>query len=193
MGKTPTTKSPRANKANKPVFIGLDKAGQPPAFEYARQASSSIHNQGLFASKDIPKDEYIIQLLGERISKKESNRRGCDQHDKSLTENVGSVYIFKLTDKHDIDCNYEWNLARLTNHSCNPNAETQNVDGEIWLVALRDIAEGEELTIDYGYAVEHWEDHPCRCGSETCVGYIVRKEDWKRLKKLVKNRKSETA
>ena len=126
MGKTPTTKSPRANKANKPVFIGLDKAGQPPAFEYARQASSSIHNQGLFASKDIPKDEYIIQLLGERISKKESNRRGCDQHDKSLTENVGSVYIFELTDKHDIDCNYEWNLARLTNHSCNPNAETQN-------------------------------------------------------------------
>jgi len=122
-----------------------------------------------------------------------SCRRACDQHDKSLTENVGSVYIFELTDKHDIDGNYEWNLARLTNHSCNPNAEAQHLDGEIWLVTLRDIAEGEELTFNYGYAVDHWEDHPCRCGSENCVGYIVRKEDWKRLIKLVRNRKAETA
>ena len=195
MGKSPDTKPTKTRKAAKPVLIGLDENGQPPHFPYVRPASSAIHNQGLFAAQAIPKDAYIIQYLGERISKKESERRGCAQHDKSLEENVGSVYIFELTEKHDIDGNYDWNIARLSNHSCEPNAEAQNVDGEIWLIALRDIGEGEEITFNYGYAVEHWQDHPCRCGSKGCVGYIVRKEDWKRLKKLAKksDRPSETS
>lgn len=191
MGKD--AKTTKAKKKKKPVFIGLDKDGNPPEFPYVRYASSAIHNTGLFASKKIPKEEFIIQYLGERITKKESNRRGVAQHDLSLSENTGSVYIFEIDDKHDIDGNFDWNIARLANHSCSPNCEAQNADGEIWLVALRDIKKGEELTFDYGYALEHWEDHPCRCGSENCVGYIVRKEDWSKLRKLLKRRKTVSA
>src|SRR5690606_2003342 len=114
-----------AKKRKKPVHIGLDEQGNPPNFPYVRTSRSSIHNQGLFAAKRIPKDEYIIQYLGERVTKKESNRRGLVQHDVSLEDNVGSVYIFEVDDKYDIDGNFDWNIARLANHSCSPNCEAQ--------------------------------------------------------------------
>ena len=172
------------------LYLGLDESGNTPDFPFAKVKTSSIHNRGLFAAKRIPKDEYVIQYLGEIISKKESNLRGIDQHDKSLSEDVGAVYIFELDDQRDIDGNFEWNDARLANHSCSPNCEAQNIDGEIWLVALREIKKGEEITFDYGYALEHWKDHPCRCGSEGCVGYIVRAEDRKKLKKILGKRKT---
>lgn len=192
MAKKASPKTAAPKKPRKPTLVGLDENGQPPKFPYVKTASSRIHNRGLFAAKRIPQDAYVIQYLGERIGKKESNRRGLAQHDRSLAGDVGSVYIFELDEKRDIDGNYEWNIARLANHSCSPNCEAQNVDGEIWLVALRDVAKGEEITFDYGYALEHWEDHPCRCGSPDCAGYIVRTEDRlklaARLRKLAKKK-----
>ncbi|MGY8695197.1 MAG: SET domain-containing protein, partial [Verrucomicrobiia bacterium] len=96
------------------------------------------------------------------------------------------VYIFDLDEKHDLDGNFDWNIARLANHSCNPNCEAQDIAGEIWFVALCDIREDDELTFDYGYALEHWKEHPCRCGSKNCIGYIVRTGDRKQLKKILK-------
>jgi len=187
MPKVETKRKPR-KRARKRVFIGLDEEGRPPAFPFVVSGASGIHQNGLFAAKRIPKDALVIQYLGERLSKKESNRRGLAQHDLSQESGQGSVYIFELDDKRDIDGNFEWNLARLANHSCEPNSEAQNIDGEIWLVALRTIKKGEEITFDYGYALEHWEDHPCRCGSKRCVGYIVRKEDRKKLAKILRRR-----
>lgn len=183
-------KNKKVKKSKKRVFIGLDENGNPPEFQYAYHRKSSIHNNGLFATEPIPEGEYVIQYLGEKITKKESTRRGIAQHDKSITEDVGSVYIFELDDKYDIDGNFEWNISRLANHSCSPNCEAQIVDGEIWFVAIKDIEKDEELTFDYGYALEHWEDHPCLCGSDNCVGYIVRKEDRNRLKKIIKKKSS---
>ena len=36
--------------------------------------------------------------------------------------------------------------------------------------------------------MESWEDHPCRCGSENCVGYIVAAEYWPKLRRILKKR-----
>jgi len=63
-----------------------------------------------------------------------------------------------------------------------------NLKGKIWLVALRDIEEGEELTFDYGYALEHFLDHPCHCGASTCPGFIVAKEERSKLRKILRKR-----
>ncbi len=178
-------RKPKTPKKRQPIWVGLDPDGAPPDFPYARASTSAIHNQGLFAAQPIPKDASIIQYLGERVTKRESNRRGLAQHDLSAQAGVGSVYIFEIDARHDIDGNFPWNVARLANHSCSPNCEAQNVGGEIWFVALRDIPKGEELTFDYGYALEHWRDHPCRCGSDNCVGHIVRREDWKKLRRIL--------
>jgi len=189
MGKT-ASKAKKRKKAKAPKYLGLDKNGQPPDFPYITAAASKIHNQGLFAAKTIPEEAYVIQYLGELVKKKESTLRANAQHDRSQSEDVGSVYIFELDEKTDIDGNFDWNLARLANHSCAPNCEAQNVEGEIWLVSLRKIRKGEEITFNYGYAVEHWKDHICRCRSKNCVGHIVREEDWDELAKLKAKREA---
>jgi len=173
-------------KSKKRKFIGLDKNGNPPEFPYVEVRYSSIHNHGLFAAKKIPKDTYFIQYLGELIRKKESTHRAINQFESAQKQDEGSVYIFDLNEKHDLDGNFEWNIARLANHSCNPNCEAHDVKGEIWFIALRNIKKGEELTFNYGYDLEHWEEHPCHCGADNCVGYIVREEDRKKLRKILR-------
>ncbi|MGY8695196.1 MAG: hypothetical protein ACKVGW_13510, partial [Verrucomicrobiia bacterium] len=62
-------KKSMAPESKKRKFIGLDSKGNPPEFPYVLTTSSSIHNRGLFATKDIPQDAYIIQYLGEKVSK----------------------------------------------------------------------------------------------------------------------------
>ncbi|MGB9601579.1 MAG: SET domain-containing protein [Verrucomicrobiia bacterium] len=127
---------------------------------------SKIHGSGVFASKKIPANTLIIEYVGKKISKQEAKRL-CQE---------GNNYIFELDDETDIDGSVEWNLARFINHSCSPNAEAQIIDGHIWIVAIRDIEEGEEITFNYGYDLENYREHPCRCGAENCVGFIVAEE-----------------
>lgn len=147
--------------------------------------SSSIHNRGIFARTDIAKDDPIIEYLGEKITKAESQRRGDALHAKSKKTGGAAVYIFTLNKKHDLDGAKGRNPARYINHSCAPNCEAYIGRGRIWIHALRDIKEGEELTYNYGFDVDTWEDHPCRCGAERCVGYIVAEDQWPKLLKAM--------
>ncbi|MEA3379154.1 MAG: hypothetical protein U9Q69_06000, partial [Nanoarchaeota archaeon] len=41
---------------------------------------------------------------------------------------------------------------------------------------------GEEISYDYGYDINNFKEHICRCGSKNCIGYIVGKEHWSKLK-----------
>jgi SET domain-containing protein len=152
-------------------------------------ASSSIHARGLFATSDIEPDSKVIQYLGEKISKKESERRALEWEEKARKKGEGLVYIFELNKKWDLDGQVGENPARYINHSCDGNCEAVNDDEEIWIVARKAIAKGEELTYDYGYNMEHFLDHPCKCGSKNCVGYIVREDQRKKVKKLLKGKK----
>lgn len=57
-----------------------------------------------------------------------------------------------------------WDIARFVNHSCNCNTLSTGFGFEI---AIRDIAEGEEITDDYG--MHNCLDlMRCGCGSENC-------------------------
>lgn len=152
---------------------------------------SGIHERGIFAARDIKKGERVIEYLGEKISKAESERRGQEQMAKAARNGGGAVYIFILNKKFDVDGDKEWNPARLVNHSCSPNCETQIIRGRIWTVALRNIPKDTELSYDYGFDLETWEEHPCRCGAPNCRGYIVGKDYAARLKKLIAKRDAE--
>ena len=150
---------------------------------------SSIHGNGVFAARDIKEGERIVEYLGEKITKEESNRRGLEQEEKSKKTGEGAVYIFELDEEYDIDGNFEYNDARFINHACGTNCEAENIDGHIWIVATRDIEKGEEILYNYGYALEHFFEHPCRCGKPNCVGYIVAVEDRLKLKKILARKK----
>ena len=149
---------------------------------------SSIHNRGIFAARDIPSGAHIIEYLGEKVTKAESNRRGNALFDEASKTGDAAVYLFILNKKHDLDGNFEWNTARLINHSCEPNCEAVVSRGRIWIVALRFIPEGEELSFNYGFDLECWQDHPCRCGKPSCVGYIIAEEYWPKLRELIAER-----
>lgn len=153
---------------------------------------SSIHGRGLYATCDIEKGADIIQYVGEKISKEESNRRALEWEEKARDTGEGLVYIFELDDDWDIDGRLGENPARYMNHSCDGNCEALNCEGEIWVVARKDIKKDEELVYDYGYDMEHFLDHPCRCGADACIGYIVREDQRKKVKKLIKGLKKKT-
>lgn len=135
----------------------------------------------------------IIQYVGEKISKEESTRRALEWEEKARKTGAGLVYIFELDDAWDLDGRRGRNPARYMNHSCDGNCEAINYDGEIWIVARKRIQDGEELTYDYGYDMEHFLDHPCACGSDNCIGYIVREEQRKKVKKLLRGKKKKKA
>lgn len=137
---------------------------------------SLIEGTGLFATRDISKGAKIIQYVGRRLTKKQSDKLDDTR------------YLFELDDKYDLDGNILKNKAGFINHSCDPNCETENIDGEIWIVAIKDIKKGEELSYNYGYDLEDAKDYPCNCGSKNCVGYIVKEELWPELKKSLKEK-----
>ncbi|MFC5049503.1 SET domain-containing protein [Rubritalea spongiae] len=158
--------------------------------EVCEVRNSEIHGRGVYATQDIENETQIIEYIGEYIDKDESEKRAWDQ--AAVAEETGdaAVYIFTLDKKWDIDGNVPWNDARLINHSCDPNCEAWIEEDQIFIYALRDIKKGEELTFDYGFDIECYEDHPCRCGSENCVGYIVSREQWPELKKRLAEKKA---
>ena len=151
--------------------------------------TSEIHGHGLYATSDIEEDTQIIQYVGEKITKEESKKRALEWENEARETGEGLVYIFELDGKYDIDGRLGDNPARYMNHSCDGNCEAINSDGEIWIVAIQDIKQGDELVYDYGYDMEHFLDHPCLCGSRNCIGYIVREDQRAKVKKLLKSRK----
>lgn len=154
---------------------------------------SGIHGRGVFAKRKIPKETKIMEYFGERISKEESTRRGTEQMEMAANDDsVGAVYIFDLNKKWDIDGNVPENIARFANHSCEENCEAFNIDDRIFYYTSRSIKKNEEILIDYGYALEHFLDHPCCCGTKKCVGYIVAKDDRKKLKKMRNGKKAKS-
>ena len=161
----------------------LEKLKERAKSEYCEVRTSDIHGTGVYASKPIPSGKRVIEYLGEKIDKDESERRATAQMERAEKTGDAAVYIFTLNKKWDIDGNVPWNTARLLNHSCAPNCEAWIEEKQIFLYSLRDIEKGEELTFDYGFDIENYADHPCLCGSEDCVGYIVGRDYWEELKK----------
>ncbi len=134
---------------------------------------SPIHGTGGFARRDIAAGERVIEYVGEIITKEESLRR-CERNNE---------YIFALDDERDLDGNVDWNPARFLNHSCAPNCEAQWNAGGIWLVAICAIGAGEELTFNYGYDLADYREHPCHCGSASCVGFMMAEEFFEHVRR----------
>ena len=88
------------------------------------------------------------------------------------------VKRYFANDHWDIDGRVLRNKARYINHSCDPNCEVLMTSRTIWIVALRDIKTGEELTFNYGYELDDEMAQPCTCGAKHCYGFILAQKYW---------------
>lgn len=131
---------------------------------------SGVHGKGVFALQAIAAGERIIEYKGEIIAWPEALRR--HPHDPS---DPNHTFYFSLDDgTHVIDANVGGNAARWINHACDPNCESDETDGRVFIQALRDLQPGEELFYDYGLVIDERytpklkKEYECRCGSPNC-------------------------
>jgi SET domain-containing protein len=114
---------------------------------------SPVHGKGIFTQIPIRKDQLILEIRGEEIDAEECIRRENEEN---------NVYVFWKDDNTYIDTSSTEKI-KFINHSCDANCYIDEDDnGSLILIAARDIAAGEELTIDYGYD-EIYEE--CTCSS----------------------------
>jgi len=134
---------------------------------------SSIEGSGIFARRpfrvgdrisrvnvvrEITTEAPIREDLGER-------KDHCDYPD-------GKVVLIGFPDRH-------------VNHSCDPNSYQLFEGNASYLVARRDIAAGEEITVDYNVNITGGTAWPCNCGASRCrkmvVGdFFLLSEEWQR-------------
>ena len=138
---------------------------------------SKIDNRGLYAAKNIKKDTKIIEYKGKIITVKETETNPKFDNDKA-------IYLFNLNKKYDLDGDFKFNTARLINHSCDPNCEVFGSGLKVWVYAIKNIKEGDELSYDYGFSFDKdFKQYPCRCKSKNCVGFIIREGSRWRVKR----------
>lgn len=189
--KAPTFGFTACTRAGSELLSGMNTPAPRPR-RLIRATTSAIHGRGVYATQPIPRGARVVEYTGERITKAEAVRREQARLRRLARGGDGSVYIFVLNRRHDLDGRTGRNIARLINHSCSPNCEAFTIRGHIWIFARRDIAPGEELTFDYGFPLSEWRLHPCRCGSSGCPGYIVSAGQRKRLRRLIRAERSRT-
>jgi len=130
---------------------------------------SRIHSYGCYTTRPIRKGTLIVEYVGEYLTYEQAD---------DLYDDFENTYLFGLDGGKRIIDGY--GVAAFVNHSCKPNCETDQIGSKMWIIALRDIAAGEELTYDDGE-----DDAPCLCGAKRCRGSLYSATH---LRKLAKKR-----
>lgn len=177
----------RSSAADTPAKKGAKRAVPAPAPKPSNGRMSNakaivrmspIHGRGVVARVPLAAGERICEYRGERIGWPEALRR--HPHDPSQPFHT---FYFSIDDDHVIDGNVGGDFSRFMNHSCEPNCEAELVErnGEtrIYIQALRNIAEGEELVYNYGLTLDERytptlkKQFACHCGSPKCRGTML--------------------
>ncbi len=134
-----------------------------------KRSKSVIEGRGLHAVADIGAGEVVAvkggHLVGQATLKQRAEVIG--NSDIQITEELHLV---------SLDPSEYEGIMLYLNHSCDPNV---GVAGNVVFIAMRDIAAGEELTIDYAMIDDHQDTLTCKCGTAQCRG-VVSGQDWRR-------------
>jgi SET domain-containing protein len=132
--------------------------------------ASGIQGRGLFARQPILAGE-IVAVKGGAIMDAAAFALIRDEVSPAEIQIEDGLYIAPRS-----AAEVEANILCL-NHSCRPNV---GVRGQITFVAMRDIAAGAELTIDYAMIDgDPAERMACACGAPECRR-VVTGDDWRR-------------
>ena len=121
---------------------------------------------GVFCREPIAKDE-IVALWGGRILAESEIDRNMPNFTQQILQIEDKFYMMTPS-MESADC---------FNHCCEPNV---GLTGQIGLIAMRDIAVGEEVCLDYAMCDgSDYDEFDCTCGAPNCRGRITG-DDWKR-------------
>jgi hypothetical protein len=135
-----------------------------------RPGKSGIHGDGVFTATPIGAGELVMDFGGELVT-------------SDMLEDYREASVWAVKDGfylavHNVDS--EESLDEYLNHSCDANTW---LEGETRLVARRDIAIGEEITLDQGTwnfdEAEYSDDRACTCNAVSCRG-VLTENDWRR-------------
>ncbi len=132
---------------------------------------SKIANRGVFAAQPIARGEKVMEFGGHVISAEQAD--SGDYRYRSIWPVAPGSFLALPESDPDLS------LDEYLNHSCDANCW---LEGEAVLMARRDIAPGEEITLDQGtWNLEpgYIEDgSPCACGVADCRGPLT-ENDWR--------------
>ena len=115
----------------------------------------------------------MLEYTGERITKEEGDTR---------YEGRPFTYLFGLGDGDIVIDGH--GMAMFVNHSCQPNCETDEIDGRVYIQTIRELKPGEELTYDY-WLYDGDDDAPCHCGAKSVAAACTlprSRKSWNGLK-----------
>jgi uncharacterized protein len=139
--------------------------------------SSAIHAAGCYTTSRIPKGVKVVEYTGPRITKDEADERFKDSK---------ITYLFGIGDGSKVTSGH--GMAMYINHSCDPNCETDELNGRVWIISLRNIAAGEELTYDYNLYDGDDDEARCYCGAATCRQTMYSPEEIARRKRAARRK-----
>ena len=137
--------------------------------------SSAIHAAGCYTTTPIRKGSRVAEYDGPRLPKEEAD---------ATYEASPITYLFGLGDGSiviDGHC-----MAMFINHSCNPNCETEEVKGRVWIKAIKNIAADEEITYDYCLYDGGDDQAQCNCGAKKCRGTMYSAQEVRRRRAIAK-------
>lgn len=137
--------------------------------------SSAIHAAGCYTTEPVKNGTRIVEYTGPRITK--------DQADEKYQDSP-TTYLFGIGDGSKVIDGH--GIAMFINHSCDPNCETDEVRGRVWIKAIRSITPGEELTYDYNLYDGDEDEAFCNCGADTCRKSMYSHEELARRARAAK-------
>ncbi len=145
--------------------------------------SSAIHAAGCYTTTPIGKGVLVAEYDGPRLTKREAD---------TAYEESPITYLFGIGDGSTVIDGHS--MAMFINHSCDPNCETEELQGRVWIRAIRDIAAGEEITYDYCLYDGGDDEAICNCGAPQCRGTMYSpQESKKRRRKTLSNKRQQAA
>ena len=148
--------------------------------------SSAIHAAGCYTTTAIRKGTRVVEYTGHMLTKREADKR---YEDSPVT------YLFGLGDGSMVIDGHS--AAMFVNHSCAANCETEEIEGHVWIMAIRNIAPGEEITYDYCLYDGGDDEAVCNCGALKCRGTMYSAEEVRsrrvKARKAAKKRNNKTS
>lgn len=131
--------------------------------------ASGIDGTGLFARAAIAQGEVVVAKGGHLFDRATRDRLSAELGPAEI-QVAENLFLGPMTATER-----EGGMMHL-NHSCEPNV---GILGQILFVAMRDIAAGDELVMDYAMMDDDDYQMPCACGTAHCRGTVTG-QDWRR-------------